>query len=497
MRKKPLRSLFTLVLIVILVWVLAIAVPKIIKKEKRQKKGGIERTTTTVLPGRELGGREGIKLTALPLIPEAEWNEPFAIFPGGVAPSAINESGASMIRLTMQWETLEPTKNNYNDDAIKQQMEQVNRMGTDVVVSIRTTSSWGGFERQKARSSASSRRFTGYPRDIEAWKNMMTHFVESVDGDGKEDIPGLERPVKYWQIENEWVWMWIDTPERYIDLLRVTSETIKAADPEAKVVAAALTGVPTLAFAEGYIDDRDSFLLTQGDQVLNVRANQIKPRKEFDETKSKYEMLLRDGGKYFDIIDIHYFSRDPYVLPSSNEWVLDLAKKYGAPTRMWSLENSGPFIDYTPEEQSTQVVTRTILGVMSGMEKTFWSSMVPIPGYGQDQLNTALIDEKGRKKPAFYTYQLMAQETAGMSKIKDLGDQTNVFFFELSGKSGKRYIGWTRTGEETVDVPSARSSVTVKKIITEPEKTSPETEKIDVKGGSAQVTLTTIPVIMD
>ncbi|MFA6963517.1 MAG: hypothetical protein WC227_02265 [Patescibacteria group bacterium] len=90
------------------------------------------------------------------------------------------------------------------------------------------------------------------PTDWIAYKKWITAMVERYDGDGIKDMAGLTMPIKHWEVMNEpdlsspdgidRLKFWKDTPEAYGTLLINTSEAIKAADSEAKVVIAGAAG---------------------------------------------------------------------------------------------------------------------------------------------------------------------------------------------------------------------------------------------------------------
>ena len=60
-------------------------------------------------------------------------------------------------------------------------------------------------KRRKANSPF-GRKFTKYlskPCSMDNYKNFLTKLVDRYDGDGINDMPGLTKPIKHWQIMNE------------------------------------------------------------------------------------------------------------------------------------------------------------------------------------------------------------------------------------------------------------------------------------------------------
>ena len=64
---------------------------------------------------------------------------------------------------------------------------------------------------------------------------FVRKLVERYDGDGIDDMPGLQNPVLYWQVDNEPDLGTLDW-EGYAHLMEITSKAIKAACPQCKVI---------------------------------------------------------------------------------------------------------------------------------------------------------------------------------------------------------------------------------------------------------------------
>lgn len=89
------------------------------------------------------------------------------------------------------------------------------------------------------------------PDDLAAYEAHVRRVVERYDGDGVDDMPGLTRPVRYWEVDNEPDLKFTNVPrdpvrpmkpetfcfpEEYAQVLIATSRAIKAANPEAVVL---------------------------------------------------------------------------------------------------------------------------------------------------------------------------------------------------------------------------------------------------------------------
>lgn len=89
------------------------------------------------------------------------------------------------------------------------------------------------------------------PYDWAAYQKWINAVIERYDGDGNQDMPGLEIPIKYWEVINEpdlkpmedgRLQFYRQEPKDYAELLIKTSEAIKRADSTAKVLIAGAAG---------------------------------------------------------------------------------------------------------------------------------------------------------------------------------------------------------------------------------------------------------------
>lgn len=92
--------------------------------------------------------------------------------------------------------------------------------------------------------------YRGNPCDWEAYSSWLSAVVERYDGDGSEDMPGLKRPVKHWEISNEPEFsegggparFYAGGPGEYAELLVSSYRLIKSADDGSAVLVAGAAG---------------------------------------------------------------------------------------------------------------------------------------------------------------------------------------------------------------------------------------------------------------
>jgi putative hemolysin len=169
------------------------------------------------------------------------------------------------------WGFIEPAKSEFDftmaDDYVKSaQQSDVALLGT-----IWPFADWDQSECRNAACKVSGRDIfypeekmgakTGIPAsrcapcDYDTYASFVTKLVERYDGDNKEDMPGLEIPVKYWEVLNEPEMKSEDmtffkgTEEEYVEIFSKTQEAIKAACPDCKVLHAGAAGVQEFMLA--------------------------------------------------------------------------------------------------------------------------------------------------------------------------------------------------------------------------------------------------------
>lgn len=117
--------------------------------------------------------------------------------------------------------------------------------------------------------------YRGKPCDPDAYRLFVTTLVERYDGDGVDDMPGLALPIKYWEVINEpeplaGTPFFVGDPQDadYLQMLMATSQYVKFADPDAK--------------------------------VLNGGIAWLR-----DEKKTFWEAVLAEGARFIDVLTIH------------------------------------------------------------------------------------------------------------------------------------------------------------------------------------------------
>ena len=130
-------------------------------------------------------------------------------------------------------------------------------------------------KRKKARSPF-GKGFTKYlskPCSMEDYKTFLLKLVDRYDGDGYNDMPGLTKPIKYWDIMNEpeFDMFFRGSQEDFIEIFNFSSKIIKEKQKDAVIVMAGAAGM-------------------------------------FPENKKYWKSVLPKIKDHFDIANIHHIS---------------------------------------------------------------------------------------------------------------------------------------------------------------------------------------------
>lgn len=144
-------------------------------------------------------------------------------------------------------------------------------------------------------------------------------FVERYDDDGLDDMPGLLYPVNLFGFEPEYSSYWPGRAETYIRLLELARPAVRAANPDAQMMAAGLLmtdvfdGYPTPA----EIEER---LLGPDPRIWHKSPADV--------------ALLLDHPELFDVIDVHSLG-DYTEVPPTISWLRAEMAQRGYDRPIW------------------------------------------------------------------------------------------------------------------------------------------------------------------
>ncbi len=337
------------------------------------------------------------------------------------------------------------------------------------------------------------------PPAKEAYIEFVKKAVERYNGDGKNDMPGLKNPVKYWQVENEPV---IQVKKKqgggpggqggppqqqmpgmnqrggqgpqgpgfmggqrgqqpgfdrmggqtqkgsewkgYVELINITSSAIKSADKDAKILSGGIVSPPPKMRTE----------------ILN----------EF------WLPVIRALDKdSIDIFDFHWFDDsiiDSYATYKILRNALDESGLNNVD--IWITE-TGASSKEGEKGQAIQVIKRYVYPLSYGIKKVFWAwalvegwppfdcqSMFEYTGLIYDG-NCAGDPGYGVKKLGFYTYRQMTEKlkNSDWNNIAAISNGKNgIYAYKFPQADKDVYVLWyeKENGKTTIDLKVAENS---------------------------------------
>jgi len=368
------------------------------------------------------------------------------------APQTFIDTGALWARTAITCFSTERKEGKYDwrrpDDSIRAHAET----GTLTVPWLVSSSPWAQSDSLRELNKKAADRGSPQgnyanlelPPDIESYRRWLTAVVERYDGDGVDDMPGLRRGLHYWQVENEWTRRWVGTPEELLELHRVASETIRAADPDAKIVLGGLTTIEGMALADDYL--ADGALIVSG---TPISAETVKSHPEAQKILALIDAIFTCGSAYFDVVSFHKYGRYDHI-PACVAWLEDRMATNDYSRPIISTEMGGPFIAgceaYTEEAHVDAVVRYHAVSLACGVQQVYWSGLFGSGVWGPSYSNTLLVTPGRRKRPAYFTYQLLVKKLAGLQSavrvpVEEWDSETRIYRFER--EAGPVYIMWS------------------------------------------------------
>lgn len=138
---------------------------------------------------------------------------------------AMKAMGATMVRVDVFWNSVEPRPGVWNFKQDDRFMKLIKKYNMEPQVLLCYNAKWAADEKQ--RNSKDSRDWKFAPPKLDLWKEYVAKTVERYKDD-----------VRYWEVWNEAdLWnFWQGNTRQYIDLLKESYKIIHKYDPEARVM---------------------------------------------------------------------------------------------------------------------------------------------------------------------------------------------------------------------------------------------------------------------
>ena len=265
------------------------------------------------------------------------------------------------------------------------------------------------------------------PPDLAAYHAYITGLVERYDGDGVDDMPGLTRPIRHWEVDNEpdlhnqvppkGAKRQIDpksfeTAEEYAALLLTTAAAIKAADPGATVLSAGI-----------------------------YRPRDGKGRAYFAKVMATPGVLDAIDG-----VSLHcYFDADDTRAIVAT---MAAARAHAPGKPVWITETGVPGDGRkrhtTPEWQAEMLVRLHGAFWAEGASRVFWHTLSSPPGRAMGKATFAShgllqvgVDGKRQPKPAAEAYRRLADHMARATTLQDVPAQGGRLLW-----TGAGWLAW-------------------------------------------------------
>ena len=147
------------------------------------------------------------------------------------------------------WNHIEKEKGNFSWEEVDKYVVYAQEHNQTILATIWPHTNWDqkSCKRKKTRSPF-GKKFTKYlskPCSMDDYKNFLIKLVDRYDGDGSNDMPGLTKPIKYWDIMNEpeFDMFFKGTKDDFVEIFNFSSKVIKEKQPEATIVMAGAAGM--------------------------------------------------------------------------------------------------------------------------------------------------------------------------------------------------------------------------------------------------------------
>jgi hypothetical protein len=392
---------------------------------------------------------------------------------------------AEIVRYDVYWSLIEPSRGEY-DWTLTDNLINSAPANAEIIFTLYSTSPWGSEYNDCREAGMELMELQGYTPNISGPPGSIPESMVDYENFLDAIVNRYKDKVKYWQIENEIYGaknqidgcppvsrFWLGTMDEYIQLLQVSYNKIKQADPSSQV------------FASGY-----TFEPWDGD------------------LKQSFKIVLDNAESYSDYWDLHLYlgvPEDPAKISRVKEesakkliatetGVIDIG--YPAYSKFSGSLNSAEELKL----QSQDLVKRYVRAFGEGIEKVFLLRIAPLDfneaGSNRWAHMSLTFDAAGdEKKPSYYTYQLVYDKLKGFNKIKKL----NQGVYKFTVGSEIVIVAWSESGNKDIDLSNnfETSAVRVTHIISELDSNKNPVYKNDEIFKINSVKITSEPVFIE
>ena len=147
------------------------------------------------------------------------------------------------------WNNIEKEKGIFSWDKADKNVTYAQNHNQKTIATIWPYSNWEqkSCKRKKARSPFGKRfaKYLSKPCSMENYKTFLLALVDRYDGDGQNDMPGLTKPIIYWEIMNEpeFKMFFKGTEDEFVEIFNFSSKLIKSKQKDAVIIMAGAAGM--------------------------------------------------------------------------------------------------------------------------------------------------------------------------------------------------------------------------------------------------------------
>ncbi|RME49862.1 MAG: hypothetical protein D6796_04200 [Caldilineae bacterium] len=329
----------------------------------------------------------------------------------------VQQMGAGRLRLWLSWAEVETAPGVYNWQAPDRLIQRATAVGLEPLVALYYPPDWAAVEAcgpisdTVALENFVEAMVLRYRNDVHAWEF-------SNEPDGKAPLPSYGPGIGCWGYE----------PEQYADQLGIFYRKVKSLDPDALVL---LGG---LAYDNWTLFERSFF-----DNILQAGA-----------------------GRYFDVLNLHYY---PINLTEFPTMVSKVSELQGIMTRhqlhnkrIWVTETGEWANSEAAENQRNFIAEELPRAFCNGVDSIFWFAV------SQDANGSLggrwLIDNSHQPARGYTTFQTLARKLAGShcaGAYTAVPNDIEAYRFAAPGR--EVYILWSNAASQTVTL-AATTTVT-------------------------------------
>ena len=147
------------------------------------------------------------------------------------------------------WNNIEKEKGIFSWDKADEYVTYAQNYNQTTIATIWPYANWEqkSCKRKKGRSPFGKHfvKYLSKPCSMENYKIFLSALVDRYDGDGTNDMPGLTKPIIYWEIMNEpeFKMFFKGTEDEFVEIFNFSSKLIKSKQKDAVIIMAGAAGM--------------------------------------------------------------------------------------------------------------------------------------------------------------------------------------------------------------------------------------------------------------